>query len=263
MRAVVLLIFCLSCQNPNAADQSTLVQAEDIQLSPPQYQLDSIFFQERARLEIQSGIANTDILYTDDGSGVTPQSNLLTEPLYFETDFTVHVEAFHELLQPSEVISVAGRKYKDPEILQMRSSHQPKAPYNQGSWPLLFDGEKGNFNFRESKWMGFQEDSLEFFIQLKSERLIEQITLSTLYDPGAWIIDPRRLEIRINGELKGTFLVNPLDEEEQAQFQFWDVQIVPTSGRDIQVRIMGNKLPEWHPGKGETGWLFMDEILIR
>ena len=91
--------------------------------------------------------------------------------------------------------------------------------------------------------------------------------VSTLTNTGSWIFPPRRLEIQAWSEQKDTFQI-------VAEKDFSDISVSASSGSQILflknnpvkskrwrvVVLPYGPIPDWHPGKGNPAWLFVDEI---
>jgi len=263
MRWIVFLACLFACKAESSSDQTVFVQTEDVQLAIPQLTIDSILFRDQATVSLKPGLPDATIFYRMKGPLVSPIDLQYKEPIVFKEDFSLYTKAFHKQMKPSDEIGVEGRLYKDPKVIKIHSSNEPKAPYNQSDFSIFFDGEKGSFNFREAKWLGFQEDSLEFTIELASKRLISEVSISSLYDIHAWIMNPSRIEVQVDGKQKETLEIEEFERDHPTVFSFSDAGIIPMEGTTIEVKVVANKLPKWHSGFGESGWLFIDEILIR
>jgi len=263
MRWIFLLVCVAACKMDQSSTQTEFLQAEQVQLSAPQFSLDSMLFKKQAVVEMKHGYANTNIHYALDGDDVLPHYPIWDGNLTFKEDFSLQAKAYSKSIMASDAIQIEGRKYTDSRASKITSAQSAKAPYDSSNLSIFFDGQKGTYDFRSEKWLGFEEDSLEFTIQLEEERVIEEVILSTLHDEASWIMNPSRIEVSIENKLRGTFDTDSIYQGQPTQLSFWDISVVPSLGDELYVKVIGNKLPEWHPGKGKTGWLFIDEILIR
>ena len=96
----------------------------------------------------------------------------------------------------------------------------------------------------------------------KEKKYIKSITVSCLNDVASWIFPPEEIIVYINKDKKASKLIetknSPSDKENQAI-------IIPINAEvaSLKVEIKNLKsIPEWHEGKGQKAWLFMDEWIF-
>jgi len=153
-----------------------------------------------------------------------------------------------------------GKKY--------RLQHKSNQRYPGGSEYALTDGFLGSLEFTDESWMGFHGDNVEIFIDLEQITEISSIEISFLRNQASWIFLPEELEILAGNDPR---YFNPIYRElisskekdlNILKYKFVHNEKLEAQFLKIIVHNMG-KCPDWHPGKGERAWLFVDEVIIK
>ena len=111
---------------------------------------------------------------------------------------------------------------------------------------------------------------MEFVLGFKQEQLIKQVYFNSLIDYGAYIMpivsilvqgsnDGKNFK-KIN-ETKYPIVIKPATMRETKSFSC--VFPEKTKFKYYKFTVLNiKKLPEWHPGKGTPGWIFIDELFL-
>jgi uncharacterized membrane protein len=146
----------------------------------------------------------------------------------------------------------------------------PDKQYPGEGAATLTDLQKGLSDFfREPSWLGYRENAFEAGFHFGSKPpVIEKVVLSYGDNLGSYIFPPAEVEVW-GGEHK-----NDLKRVKLVKFE------MPSSYRSNKVEALTislepsshayykiiarpvNKLPEWHGGKGQKGWFFIDEVFF-
>lgn len=158
-----------------------------------------------------------------------------------------------------------GHKAKDKKYdLRYKPSHR----YPGGTGYALTDGYLASLEFTDESWMGFHGEDLEMLLDMEQVDEISSIEISFLSNQASWIFLPSEIEILYSNDLKH---FNPLDlnkfsksnkDLRIAKHTYSDSTKVKARYLKIIAHSVG-KCPDWHPGKGENAWLFIDEIIIK
>ncbi|MGD9328659.1 MAG: hypothetical protein PVH48_06790, partial [Cyclobacteriaceae bacterium] len=55
-----------------------------------------------------------------------------------------------------------------------------------------------------------------------------------------------------------------LEERADRHFRFFECSFDPVTIRYLEIEVQPlQRIPMWHPGKGEKGWFFIDEVVIQ
>lgn len=237
----------------------------EFELAPPQLWASTQLFTDSVQVRMQFDYPDAQIRYRTDGQEVTESDALYNGLLHLTQSSQVVAKAFHPELRSSKTVSVSLQKIKN----DIRNSHvflseMPKAPY-QGSGPFcLTDLRRGTIAFRgNSAWMGFQTDSLELILRLKSPLEIEEVKVGFLEDQGSWIFGPSHIVIYHKGQAVGAALYKEAANSQAKEIALFSVPIEKGTYTELSIHIQPlANIPDWHDGAGTTPWLFIDEILI-
>jgi predicted alpha-1,2-mannosidase len=135
----------------------------------------------------------------------------------------------------------------------------------------IIDGQYGDKDFRKGGWQGYQAQDFEAIIDMKETKQFAEISANFLQDSRSWILFPTKVEFytsddNINFKLAETIenTRSPQDYNVQTQKLKVKTQKEFSTARYIKVKAYNyGKLPEWHAGKGDDAFIFIDEIEIK
>lgn len=240
-----------------------------LKLSPP-VSLDGEKFisDTPATLQLKHYVKNTVIRYTTDG----------TEP------DSVNARLFDgkETISSSTIIKAKAYKpgWLGSDVLEVkffRNTHtpdsviyitQPNVKYLDKEGKLLFDHEIGAPIFPFGNWVAFRENKMECLLRFPNTVTIQSIGLSSLVDVGSYIMPPASVQIWGGSDSNHLKLLGQLKPDQPGKSlpsftKNFEIKFKPASLK--YVKIVANpvaKLPQWHPGKGEKAWIFIDELLV-
>jgi len=142
--------------------------------------------------------------------------------------------------------------------------------YSGGGEEALFDGIRGDENWRKGFWQGFQGKDVEIVIDLGKETSVGTFMASVLQDTRAWIVFPKSVEFMVSTDgkqfkpaanVQNTIPVDSLDSRKQ---ELSVIPLLPIKARYVKIVLKQyGKLPDWHPGKGGDSFIFVDEIDLK
>lgn len=144
----------------------------------------------------------------------------------------------------------------------------PDAKYRKFGSKALTDevkGEAGNFGMN---WLGFKDSPLKAGFHLSNSKLISEVVLSMADNTGSYIFPPVEIIVKAGDSPANMQLVGKLKPEMPKQDRSnavipYSVAIKPGNYRYVEVEAVNiQKLPGWHRGKGEKGWVFVDEVFF-
>jgi len=142
-------------------------------------------------------------------------------------------------------------------------TNEYSSQYNAG----LGDGRRGTLNHRDNHWQGYHGVNFEATIDLGALTPINEISCSFLQKHSAWIFLPTEVHFQLSKDGNDFFSIKKFKEETIADPSYKVKDYVSTfSQREARfVKVNAKNIgicPEWHPGSGNRGWLFVDEIVI-
>jgi hypothetical protein len=150
----------------------------------------------------------------------------------------------------------------------MRAIQPPDNAYKGNGAATLIDRIKGDKNFRSGKYLGFKNNNMEMLLYFNQPKNISSITLSSLVDIGSYIMPPISIEVwgGVNaGSMKLLKKIQPLQPEKilPTYLEGFECTFPNQSLQYIRIVVKPvSTLPAWHPGKGDKGWYFVDEIFV-
>jgi hypothetical protein len=239
-----------------------------LKLTPPILQNEEQIIISPVFLKLKHYIQGTDIRYTIDGT----EPDSIHSPVYkndviLDKNVEVKAKAFKPGWISSDVMEnyFYSAKYKPDSLIHHLP---PDVQYKDENGQLLIDLEKGDLNFRSGKWVAFRQNKMEAQILFRQPKIISGVTLSTLIDIGSYIMPPLSVEVwggNKSGKMKLLSRIKPAqpDSLQPARLSGIECRFKATTIKLIKIiAVPVSKLPAWHPGKGDKGWIFVDEIFV-
>jgi hypothetical protein len=119
-----------------------------------------------------------------------------------------------------------------------------------------------------SNWVGFRENSFKGGFYIPRDTEISEVVISTADMTRGYVMPPEKIIIKAGtapDKLKKVGELKPLQPEEYRGNSNIPYSIKLTPGKYEYIEIEAipvQKLPKWHNGKGEKGWVFVDEIFF-
>ena len=136
----------------------------------------------------------------------------------------------------------------------------------------LVDGIRGSIDRRGGHWQGYHADEITAVIDLGEGADVAAVKVGFLQHPGSGVYWPRRVEVAVSGDGE-SFGDSVMREVEAAHSgadgpvggrTYVEVPVGASGIRAVRVRITGfGTVPEGWPSAGDTGWTYVDEIIVR
>ncbi|MBR4128081.1 MAG: family 20 glycosylhydrolase [Bacteroidaceae bacterium] len=217
-------------------------------------------------IELQT-IDNADIHYTLDGTEPTAKSPIYKEPIAVTDSCTFKARA----VRGEKMGRVIGEKIKfNKASMKPITMLQPiNKQYEFGGAPTLVDGLKGDGNYKTGRWIAFYRNDMEAVIDLQKETEISKVAITTCVEKGDWVFDVRRFAVLVSSDgvnftevASQDFPVLTLDNPNGLYDHALNFN--PVTTRYVKViATPEHSLPEWHGGKGNPSFIFVDEIEIQ
>lgn len=261
-----LLCLNAACKSPIAQNIQNIkyTPAAQIQLSAPIIALDSVFFHQSATLRLTLDHPEVTLHYATAGEVITRQDNRYVAPLVFKNTQAIQVQAFHPSCRASEVQEIEVVRLNEiAKQATLKLTPAPKAPYDIGGTKNLQDFHKASTAFRAGGWLGFQADTITINVDFPVIQTVRSVGLSFLKDHHSWIFLPERIEVWQDKQPVAQVEI-PLATSKQAaalKIKILSFPSINTTKLELKL-IRTTKIPAWHPGKGLSPWIFLDEVLV-
>lgn len=247
----------------------TTSYGQPVQLAPPLFKYQSVFFKDAATVELQFAQQGTQIYYTLNNQQPTEKDKIYAKPIQLNNSITtVKAITSGAGFLSSEVVSATFIKAG----LTIKSTQQTIAserfPGNAAN--ALVDNEGGLTDLNAKTWLGYQQDSVEINVQTERKQKLSSVLIHCLQDHGSWIFLPEQVKVFYFDEVKQSFQLSATQSYPAKEIiQGASCEIIMISlpkkliADKIKIVLKGiQTLPEGHPGKGKPGWLFIDEIKL-
>jgi hypothetical protein len=235
------------------------------QLAPPLFTYNTLFFSNEASVQLSFAYKGSSIRYTLDGREPGERDAVYQSPLRLSADITtVTARTFAKGFIPSDPVQVTFVKQGYP-IKEVRSRPAPHPRYSGTGTETLKDG-LGGVTARMDGWWGFDVDTVHIDVTLPERKEVKKLLVHMLQNQGSWIFLPDKVLVNFDqGNIPvAEKTLDALREDPRTKciplvFNF-DQPVAATTFHLTFLTV--NKLPEWHSGKGNHAWMFIDEIEI-
>ena len=213
-----------------------------------------------------STLDGANIHYTLDGTKPSANSPKYTGPLTLKENCTFKAAA----IRPAG----SSRVYT-AEINLNKASLKPiallqplKAPYIFNGALNLVDGLTGDANYKTGRWIAFYGNDMEAVIDFKQPTEISSVEIHTCVEKGDWVFDARGFSVAVSDDGKNFTAVASEDypvatPDAPSGVLARKLTFEPRNARYLKVVALSERrIPDWHTGKGYTGFLFVDEIVV-
>ena len=224
----------------------------------PAFELDNDIFADSLRVSLTG---EGDIFYRI-GDGAFRR---YSEP------FTVHeactMEAYSQLgRRRSFTTRCAVHQISRDRDIEIRSRYSRQ--YTAGGDEGLIDGFRGGLNWRTGGWQGYQDTDFEAVVDLRAERPLTLLGAGFCQDARSWIWMPTYVEFSVSADGRDYTRVARVDntmDERDYEVRIWDCEVsVDATARYVKVFAKNiGTIPDWHPGAGSPGFIFIDEIWVK
>lgn len=146
---------------------------------------------------------------------------------------------------------------------------KPSDKYKYAGASILTDGLRGDFNYGTGYWIGFLNEPLDATIDFGKEINISSVAISCLQQLGEWIFPPTKISVwtSYNGSdftLQGENNIPIATPQTKDGLEVYNCNFKETKASSIRIKVETTSvIPEWHGAKGEKGYLFADEIIVK
>lgn len=245
------------------------ISQQVFQLAPPNIKFNSVFFKTRASVELSFAQAGTVIHYTTNNQQPDEDAPVYKQPLVISKNFTtIKARVFGKDFLPSETVQATF--IKDGLPVKSVTYSLPHESYRGEGENTLMDNKGGMPSYLSKTWLGFRQDTVTIIISLNKKQAVSSVLFNLLQDYSSWVFFPSRVEafssVNANipmikqGEILFTADKN-LDADVCRPFAINFKKKIITNVIKLQLYLL-KQIPDWHPGKGQSSWIFIDEVKL-
>ena len=237
-------------------------------LTPPILENEELVLSSPQRLKLKQYIKGVAIRYTVDGTDPDSlRSALYNQDVTISGNAHLKAIAYKPGWSSSDTLNAYffAAKYKADSVIHLLP---PDKDFKDEKGKTLIDFVKGDNNFRSGKWIGFRANPMEALLLFNNPSTISTVTVSSLVDIGSFLMPPVSLEVWGGSDPKKLKRLTGITPEQPSKVKpayqkSYDLKFKPVTVSYL--KIVANpvsKLPKWHPGKGQKGWFFTDEVIV-
>jgi uncharacterized membrane protein len=239
-----------------------------LKLSPPVLLNDETFITKAIPLKLKHYIQGVSIRYTTDGS----EPDSLRSPEFtgnekIDSSVRIKAKAFKPGWISSDLLQAQVYKstYTPDTVIYLTKAD---VNFSDTENKYLFNREKGEDDYRFGNWVGFRNNRMECILQFAKQVPVKSVTLSTLIDPGPYIMPAKSIEIYGGNDMNDFKLLGKLTPKQPSDYipsrrEGFEIKFDTAEIKYIKIIVNHvDKLPKWHGAKGEKGWFFVDEVLV-
>lgn len=239
-----------------------------IKLNPPIIENDEQVITSPEPLKIKHYINGVTIRYTTDGT----EPDSINSPMYKENVMldkkaTIKAKAFKAGWISSDVVEkIFYKSGFTPDSVELINA--PDQAHKGEGALTLHDGKIGSLNFQDEMWLGYRVEPMEALFYFNKEIKASSVTVSSIVDINAFIMPPEEIEVWGSKDDKSFRLLSRLRPSQPLKEQppyptGYNVNFKTTTVRVLKIIAKPvSKLPVWHRGKGDKGWIFVDEVFL-
>ena len=244
---------------------------EMLPLTAPFVKNEEFVLNNKDKIELKHQMTGITIRYTTDG--IDPDSTnspVYAGPITLNGFSMVKARATSPGWFSSPVVSFSffqkGYKPTTAELI-----NKPDEKYKGEGATTLIDSKKGTAeNYGDGTWLGFRERPFVAVFYFDSIRPIKSISISYGKNVPSYLVPPAEIEIwggddKNHLKLLKKVMPQPVTKDEQnaVRVEGIKIDIAESTLRYYKITARNvSKLPAWHPGKGQKGWVFIDEIFF-
>jgi hypothetical protein len=244
---------------------------EILALTPPSLKNEEFVLNVNEKIELKHQVPGVAIRYTTDGSVPDSTSSPVYDaPIAVNGFVIVKARAVRQGWYSSPIAEFSffkkGIKPTSAELI-----NPPNEKYKGEGGKTLIDSKKGTAdNFGDPAWLGFREKPFEAFFFFDTAQTISSISVSYDKNVQSYLMPPTDIEVwggdektRLKPLKKLSLPQTAKDEKDVVRVEGIKIDLQPSAFRYYKI-VAKNilKLPKWHPGKGDKGWFFVDEIFF-
>lgn len=259
----IALLCLLGCKNE--VNETDWLQSGSVQLTQPLISSSSRIIDSSVMLTAELRIPDVEIFYTNDGSEPSKESQKYSDAIQISKAGTYKFKAYHHNWKPSETsVLELVKKGLDIDSIYLHTSLTKSYPGNGDK--TIIDHQKGKLNYNDKNWLGF-DTIVKADLFFKEKTYVKSANLGYLVSTGAWIFPPEEVEIwsSENGNDFTELITHKLDTPSNNLGPESKSIVLSIDAEVRALRIIlknTEEIPEWHPAKGNAGWLFMDEWIF-
>lgn len=240
---------------------------ELLKLTPPILVNDSFLIENSKAVTFKHNLPGTIIRYTVDGT--EPDSingTIYKTPVLINNHTLVKAIAVKDGWRKSNAVAYQFFvKGVQPKAHKLLTAASPEYKAN-GSTTFINNILGDPENFRDGNWIAFRHNSMT--ASFTFDELIKEFTIVYLQNIGSYIMPPEQIEVYTGDDEQHLTLSKKVSPDQPKSYLpngLGSVTVTlekPSKSIKMTVKPVA-KMPAWHGGKGDKGWVMVSEIIFR
>jgi len=217
--------------------------------------------QKQINVTLKNEFPNPDIRYVLGDKNIEHNPVKYTSPIEFKETTILKASLF----QDDKPI---GKTFTDTIIFHKAVAHKVNylTPYNQsykGDGPFtMVNSIRGSKNFHDGQWQAWLVNDMELVVDLEKQESIQEVTLGTLESQGAGVNFPTQIKVLVSNDgltyKEVGKVTRPYAANVSSELKDFKISFEKRNARFVKVIAYNLKKSP----KGESSWLFVDEVLV-
>lgn len=222
-------------------------------------------FADSVRIEMASPKRGMPIFYSLNNS---EKFQNYTQPFYLNESTDIK---FYSLRNTESYLMQYATFTKLPSDRKIILKNEYNKSYSAGGAQGLMDGIYGKLNWRAGDWQGYQGQDIEVIMAFDEPRTIKKLSANFLEDQNSWIFYPKEVEFYVSNDSVNWTLVDRIpthksDHTEETTISKFSTLYKTMQKQEYQFAKMVAKnfgpMPQWHEGRGNPTFIFIDEFEV-
>lgn len=211
-------------------------------------------------------MGDSPVYYTLDGTEPTEQSRLYDKP--FLINESCNLKAM--TVRDSKRSRTLNKEFKFNKATghKVGFNDKPFSKYTYAGETVLTDGIRGDFNYANGCWLGYNGTSLDVNLKFKEATKVSSVKIGSLVQYSEYIFPPSQMIVYSKGQNGSSQKIGELnipmsvsgDKDGLYEYSCTFDTVEVNELRIVAVPV--DAIPDWHGARGEKAFLFVDEIVV-
>lgn len=223
-------------------------------------------FNTSIKIELVCIDKESKIHYTIDGTEPDLNSPVYTKPIEASQTITVKAFAHKDGFVESKIIQAIFRKVNIEGTIKLFTKYTQQ--YSAGGENALYDGIRGDNDFRNGTWQGYEKVDVNAVIDFGRVKPVNKLSTGFLQDINSWIFMPVEVEYFTSNDgvtFKSVGIVKNEVPVDKWGSIIKDFSLKLDNVQTRYIKVIGKNLgncPKWHKGYPNPCHIFADEIVV-
>jgi len=216
---------------------------------------------KQINVTLKNEFPNPDIRYVLGDKNIEHNPTKYTSPIEFKETTVLKASLFQD-------DKPVGKTFIDTIIFHKAFAHKVNylTPYNQsykGDGPFTMTNTiRGSKNFHDGQWQAWLVNDMEIVVDLEKQESVQEVTIGTLESQGAGVNFPMQIKVLVSNDgityKEVGKVTRPYAANVSSELKDFKISFEKRNARFVKVIAYNLKKSP----KGESSWLFVDEIVV-